>query len=155
MFATSRTTLRLQSSTMVTARHRCPGAEGHKKKGTLHEDPPSPGSTPRLIRASTSADSAPSPSVASRFSPGAGPRSVHPCGSVTVTPLPAVQMNTRPLDRRTARHTRNRRPASGWNGCVTSSVSSETRRRGALCDVLWENAWAEFVPSLQFDTEIR
>jgi putative transposase len=28
-------------------------------------------------------------------------------------------------------------------------------RRGALCRALWENAWAEFVPFLQFDAEIR
>ena len=40
-------------------------------------------------------------------------------------------------------------------GCVTSNVSSETPRRGALCRALWENAWEEFTPFLRFDTEIR
>ncbi|MDJ0347429.1 transposase, partial [Streptomyces sp. H10-C2] len=58
-------------------------------------------------------------------------------------------------DRCTVRHTRTLRPDNGWKGCVTSSESAGTSRRGALCRVLWESAWAEFVPFLQFDVEIR
>jgi hypothetical protein len=38
---------------------------------------------------------------------------------------------------------------------VTISESAETSRTGALCCVLWENAWEEFTPFLRFDTEIR
>jgi transposase-like protein len=64
-------------------------------------------------------------------------------------------MKTSLPERRTVRHTRTRRPDRGWKGCVTSNVSSEMPRRGALCRALWENAWAEFVPFLQFDAEIR
>ncbi|MGW4985947.1 transposase, partial [Streptomyces mirabilis] len=43
----------------------------------------------------------------------------------------------------------------GWNGWVTINESTEAPRSGALCCALWERAWAEFVPFLSFDVEIR
>ncbi|MFI6056369.1 transposase, partial [Streptomyces violascens] len=38
---------------------------------------------------------------------------------------------------------------------MTINESAETTRSEALCAALWENAWAEFVPFLSFDVEIR
>ncbi|WP_434597912.1 hypothetical protein [Streptomyces sp. A5-4] len=113
MFATSSAATRFQSSACVTARHL---HSGDCKRAAPHDVPPPLGSPQRLIRAFTRADSAQSPSIASRFSLATGARSVHACGNVTVMPSPAVQMKTSCPERRTVRHTRTRRPDHGWNG---------------------------------------
>nr|QIY66925.1 transposase [Streptomyces sp. RPA4-2] len=48
-------------------------------------------------------------------------------------------------------------PSRRWEkaNAVPRSSSAETSRTGTLCCVLWESAWAEFVPFLSFDVEIR
>lgn len=87
----------------------------------------------------------------------AGPRSVQDSGTVTDPPAAVSKTRIRAPPRLRANRTRNRRPDRGWNGCVTTTQSPEQgpERDWALCSVFWESAWAEFVPFLAFDVEIR
>jgi hypothetical protein len=96
---------------------------------------PSPRSAQPLSSAFTTTSSSVSDSGDSRASSAAGPRSVHSTGRVTLPPSPASQTNTRPQPRRFEYKISSDRPASGWNGYVTSSQPECCLRELVVCDV--------------------